>query len=227
MMTHRFELPPTRLDVALARDMFHHAAPALERSVKPITFLADEKLVLGAAVAFWLVCRATRRDRRARACADQVVLGAAIAAAIPHVVKRLVARERPDRKVVGFIRHGVPRSGNARDSFPSGHAVQVGALAAAGARMIEGPARFLVWPAALALAATRLVLLAHYLSDALAGLFLGIAIDRLVARALRLPIARAESRAAPRSNQTPLPLREREGPSAKRWEGEGSTPLFG
>jgi membrane-associated phospholipid phosphatase len=184
MTGRRLHLPPTGLDIMLARDMFHHAAPALENAVKPITLLADEKLVLGAAVMFWLLCHAVRADSRARVEADQVLLGAAIAATLPHVVKRLVARERPDRQVAGFIRHGIPRSGNAHDSFPSGHAVQVGTLAAAASRMIARPGRLFIWPVALALASTRLVLLAHYLTDVVAGLLLGIAVDRVVSRTL-------------------------------------------
>jgi membrane-associated phospholipid phosphatase len=209
MNSRRLELPPTKLDLSLARDMFHHAVPALERTVKRVTYLADEKLVVGAAVGFWLVCRFATPDSRERADADQILLGAAVASALPHAVKRLVARERPDRKVVGFIRHGIPRSGKARDSFPSGHAVQLGALAAAGSRMIRSPARFVIWPAALALASTRLVLLAHYLTDVLAGLFLGIAVERLISRALQRLIMRAESRVT-------LPSRRGRAPRATR-----------
>jgi undecaprenyl-diphosphatase len=70
------------------------------------------------------------------------------------------------------------------DTHPSGHAVQVGALAAAGSRMIARPARFFIWLVALARASTRLALLAHDLMDVVAGLLLGIAVDRVVSRTL-------------------------------------------
>lgn len=122
---------------------------------------------------------------------------AVIAAALPHLAKRVVDRERPDRKVVGLIRHGVPRSGKRWDSFPSGHAVHVGALASALDRFLPPRWRLLLWPGAAALAATRLVLLAHYLTDVAAGLLLGALIDRGVAR-----LARAEHEAADRCAST-------------------------
>jgi undecaprenyl-diphosphatase len=101
-----------------------------------------------------------------------------IAAATPHVAKRVVNRTRPDRTVVGIRRHGIPRSGNAHDSFPSGHAVHLAALAAALMRIVPGRWRRVVWPVALSLAATRLGLLAHYPTDVAAGLALGIGIER-------------------------------------------------
>ena len=106
----------------------------------------------------------------------------AIAGIVPHLVKRLVARERPNRTRVRVPRHGVPKSGHAWDSFPSGHAVHVGALAQSAMRFAPDSVRPFVWPGAAALAGTRIVLLAHYLSDVLAGLALGVTIDGLVAR---------------------------------------------
>jgi hypothetical protein len=55
----------------------------------------------------------------------------AAAAVLPHLLKRLIDQERPDRSVVHGRRHGIPRSGKPYDAFPSGHAVHVGAVASA------------------------------------------------------------------------------------------------
>jgi undecaprenyl-diphosphatase len=147
--------------------------------------IADEKVVLVAVAGAWLYFRFGLRTKRARRCGNQMVANAVIAAALPHLAKRVVDRERPDRKVVGFIRHGIPRSGERWDSFPSGHAVHVGALASALDRFLPARWRLVLWPSAGALATTRIVLLAHYATDVAAGLLIGAMIDRVVARLAR------------------------------------------
>jgi len=171
------KLPPSALDLALARQVASHATKPLEQSLTVATWLADEKLILAGAAVFWTASRC-RSDPATRRHANHIVACAVVSSALPHLFKRLIARERPDRKVVHGFRRGVPRSGNAWDSFPSGHALHLGALAAAASRMVGPPARRFVWPTAIAFAATRLLLLAHYLSDVAAGLVLGIAVDR-------------------------------------------------
>jgi undecaprenyl-diphosphatase len=62
--------------------------------------------------------------------------------------------------------------------------VHLGAIAHAAARMAPANIRGWLWPMAAALAGTRVVLLAHYLSDVLTGLALGVMIDKFVARPL-------------------------------------------
>jgi undecaprenyl-diphosphatase len=102
-----------------------------------------------------------------------------------------VRRRRPDRTVVHRKRHGIPRSGNPWDSFPSGHAIHVGALAR-DLHALSAPAlRPLLWPALAGLAASRLLLLAHYPSDVIGGLAIGAAIDGAVARLMPPPKGRA------------------------------------
>jgi hypothetical protein len=76
--------------------------------------------------------------------------------------------ERPDRTRVGARRKDIPKSGKAWDSFPSGHAVHVGALAAAATRMAPQHASH-VRSSALALAGTPILLLAHHLTGVIAG----------------------------------------------------------
>jgi membrane-associated phospholipid phosphatase len=99
---------------------------------------------------------------------------------LPHLMKVLVNRERPDRTVVHVRRHGIPRSGNAWDSFPSGHAVHLGTVAAALMRLAPPGLRPAIWPTAAALAGTRIVLLAHYATDVIGGLAIGVALERIV-----------------------------------------------
>src|SRR3569623_3383835 len=103
---------------------------------------------------------------RQRDAANYMLLNVAVSAAIPHEIKWFVDQERPDRRVHG-LRHGIPKSGKAKDAFPSGHAVHVGALAAAVSQFFPRW-KSLIWTAGRGLAATRVVLLAHWTTDVLA-----------------------------------------------------------
>jgi membrane-associated phospholipid phosphatase len=114
--------------------------------------------------------------------ADRMLCSVALAGALPHAFKHLVDRERPDRALVHGPRHGIPKSGNAWDSFPSGHALHLGAAAGSIARLVPAPARPFVWPAVIALASVRIMLLAHYPSDVAAGLAMGAGLNKLTAR---------------------------------------------
>jgi membrane-associated phospholipid phosphatase len=178
-------LPPTSLDLAIARGVARHVTPHIERSLQVVTWLADEKLVLGGAALAWLYARVAAHDRAAVRRADRLLCSVVLAGVLPHLIKRVVDRKRPDRTVVPVIRHGIPRSGNKWDSFPSGHALHLGA--AAGALREAAPRRLrpLMWPALAALAATRIALLAHYPSDVAAGLAGGVLLDKLVGRLFR------------------------------------------
>jgi membrane-associated phospholipid phosphatase len=178
------QLPATAPDLAVARSAARHATRPMQRTLQMVTWLGDEKVVLTGAALFWIYCRFGRHDHNANRCADQIVLGTGISAALPHLIKHLVDRERPDRKVVHGRRHGIPRSGQRWDSFPSGHAVLVGALATALKRYVPARLRPLVWPTAISLAATRIMLLAHYPTDVAAGLVLGSGVDRGVRKLL-------------------------------------------
>jgi undecaprenyl-diphosphatase len=135
-------------------------------------------------------------------------------AALPHVLKRIFDRKRPDRTVVHGHRRGIPRSGNPYDSFPSGHAVHIGALATAISGMVSPQLRLAVWTPAMALAATRLVLFAHYPSDVAIGLTIGIGLERVVAAVLprdpgepvgELSCRRFQLSADPAGNPVPRP----------------------
>lgn len=169
-------LPPLRLDTAASHRIATLVGPDSERVMGVVTWAADEKLLMAAAALLWLALHRSGRARDRR-WSDSVLLGTLAAAALPHVMKRLFDRRRPNR-LIDRRRHGIPKLGNALDSFPSGHAVHVGALAAAATRRLDRRWWPVVWSAALSLAATRLGLLAHYPSDVAAGLALGVLLDR-------------------------------------------------
>ncbi len=86
---------------------------------------------------------------------------------LPHLLKQVVDQERPDRTVMP-PRHGIPKSGNPYDAFPSGHAMHIGAIASAMSRMYPKACGW-IWLGGLAVASTRIALLAHWTSDVVAG----------------------------------------------------------
>jgi membrane-associated phospholipid phosphatase len=183
-MSHRglFTLPPTKADVAVSRACARAATPARQRLLGVVTWAADQKVVFGAAALFWAYARFRRRDAGVTREADRMLCSVALAGALPHVFKRVVDRERPDRALVHGPRHGIPKSGNAWDSFPSGHALHLGAAAGSIARLVPPSARPFVWPAVIALASVRILLLAHYPSDVAAGLTMGAGLNKATAR---------------------------------------------
>ena len=165
---------PTRFDRAVAEFAEDRATPAAERALQVLTYAADGGVLLAAAIGFWALAR--RHPSRQREASTYLVINVALSAVLPHLLKALVDQERPDRRVHGF-RHGIPVSGNAQDAFPSGHAVHVGAVVSAISRYFPGLRR-VIWPLGLGVAATRIFLLAHWASDVIAGLALGVALER-------------------------------------------------
>jgi membrane-associated phospholipid phosphatase len=165
---------PTRLDCAIANFAEAHATPHVEKTLQFITYAADEHVLLAASLGFWLASRGM--SARQRDAANYLLLNVAASAMLPHVLKALVDQERPDRRVRGR-RHGVPVSGKAYDAFPSGHAVHIGALASAVSRCFPRWKR-VAWTLGGGIAVTRILLLAHWTTDVLAGVALGASLER-------------------------------------------------
>lgn len=157
-----------------------------ERPLQWLTFGADERLLLPAVSLCWLLSRGGGASRARRA--NHLLLTMMTTAILPHLLKGIVDQERPDRREIHGDRHGVPRSGKAFDAFPSGHAVHMGALASALSRLAPRQ-RILIWGLTTCLAMTRVVLLAHWLSDVVVGESLGIAIENLLHAIDRAPEA--------------------------------------
>jgi undecaprenyl-diphosphatase len=181
-----FSLRPTRIDRIVADEIVAHTSPAIEKAAGLITWGADEKLLCLGAVLFWLAARRLSPPRRE--LSNHVLLCTLAATALPHIIKMVVDQERPDRETeVGHLR-GIPKSGKRYDAFPSGHAVHIGMLAGA-ANLLPASARNAVWAAGAVVSATRLVMLAHWLSDVVAGLVIGGLLERML-RPFTLPAFR-------------------------------------
>jgi membrane-associated phospholipid phosphatase len=167
---------PTRADRAIANAVASFTTPELEKAAGFLTWGADEKLLLALSVGAWLY--AARRPAL-RPIAGHVLTVSLVSAVLPHLLKRAVDQTRPDRLTVKGHWRGVPWSGRARDAFPSGHALHMGALASA-ADLFPPPQRRIARGLAVTLSATRILLLAHWTSDVVAGFAAGALIERLI-----------------------------------------------
>jgi len=147
-----------------------------------MTWLADEKLMLSAVALFWLDARLRPHKQEIRLEADRMLASVALAGLLPDIFKYLFDRKRPDRRLVHGRRRGIPRSGDPWDSFPSGHALHIGAIAGPLLRLMPARPRPLIRLGLLGLACTRVMLLAHYVTDVVAGLVIGAALGKMVRR---------------------------------------------
>jgi len=119
-----------------------------------------------------------RRIRQKRRHADRALLffsSIALSGIVANVVKFLVGRYRPKMFFEGDMYGFDPfRIGYEFNSFPSGHATTVFAIAIT-CTMFWPRYRMFFFAFAALVALSRLVLNAHYLSDVLAGACIGIA----------------------------------------------------
>jgi undecaprenyl-diphosphatase len=168
---------PTRADVAIADAISAHTSPSTEHAAEFITWGADGHLLCALATGWWFYTRGKPADQRR--AADHVLLTTLVASALPHILKRVFDQERPDRRTIRGHWRGVPFSGKRQDAFPSGHAVHIGALASAADRL-PARQRNLVWAVGTGLVLTRVILLAHWASDVVAGLAVGALTERLL-----------------------------------------------
>jgi membrane-associated phospholipid phosphatase len=166
---------PTKVDVRIARAIARRTSRGPEAISKGLTWGADEHVLIGLALGWWIWARICSPEQQR--AADHVLLTLAAASAAPHLLKGAFDQTRPDRKTVIGHLHGIPLSGNASDAFPSGHAMHVGAVASA-ATELPPAQRSVVWALGAVLVSTRIVLLAHWTSDVLAGLALGAVLER-------------------------------------------------
>lgn len=150
------KLRPTAADMAISRACLRVATPAVERPLRVVTWLADEKIMLGAVGAFWAATRFSG-SRPLRREADAMLCSVLIAGVAPDLFKLLVRREQPNRALVRRHDTRVPPSGNAWAAL---------------------------WGGLGMLAATRIMLLAHYTSDVAAGWGIGALINKAVCAAL-------------------------------------------
>jgi len=175
---HPVRVRPTRTDRVIANAIAAHTRPPVEAAMRVATYGADEKLLLAAAGAAWIYSAWKPPLRPAATHFFALSLASAV---LPHLLKIFVDQMRPDRLTVRGHWRGVPLSGRARDAFPSGHALHMGALASAAGilpRRDRTPVRCL----SLAMSATRVILLAHWASDVVVGFVLGGLLERVLRR---------------------------------------------
>jgi membrane-associated phospholipid phosphatase len=168
---------PTKADKAIARIVARNTSPAMEKTAEALTWGADEHLLCAAAAVWWLYCRG--RPARERVASNHVLITTVAATILPHLMKHLFTQERPDRWSMEAHLRGAPFSGSPLQAFPSGHALHVGALASAASRL-RPPQRAIAWTTGAVLVFTRVFLLAHWVSDVVAGLALGAILERLI-----------------------------------------------
>jgi membrane-associated phospholipid phosphatase len=168
---------PTVADVGIARTIARRTRPAPEEVARLLTWGADEKLLLALAGTGWLATRG--KSEPLRRAGNHALLVTVAAALTPHVLKLLFNQTRPDRETVLGHVHGVSFSGRREDAFPSGHALHMGALASAAGSLGPGPRR-MVRALAIGLSLTRIVVMAHWASDVVAGFALGAVMERLL-----------------------------------------------
>ena len=168
---------PTRADIAIAHEIADHTNAQLEQAAETLTWGADEHILIGLAAAGWVYTQL--RQPNQRPTANHVLLVSLATALLPHLLKSVFDQTRPDRLTALGHWRGIPISGRTRDAFPSGHAVHMGALASAAGLLPTRPRR-VVRALAVGLSLTRIVLLAHWASDVLAGFSLGIVVEKLM-----------------------------------------------
>lgn len=168
---------PTVLDKRVAKLVSREADPRIEKTAEALTWGADEHLLLIASGVFWLASR--HSQKRTRKTATHCLITTVAASILPHVLKTIIDQERPDRKPFAQHHRGIPYSGKPKDAFPSGHAVHMGALASF-ATLLPRHLRNGLWIAASVLMTTRVVLLAHWVSDVAAGFATGVGLERAI-----------------------------------------------
>src|SRR6478736_8611962 len=180
---------PTGADIAIARAISRNAKPAPEAVARALTWGADEKVLLVLAVAGWLASRG--RSDRLRRAGNHALLVTVAASLLPHALKALFDQTRPDRRTVLGHLHGISFSGKRDDAFPSGHALHMGALASAAGTLTPLPRR-MIRALAIALSLTRIMVLAHWASDVVAGFALGAILERLLRLRTGYPLERSK-----------------------------------
>jgi len=157
------------VDNSVAAWVQDHSSPLSTSGLKAITELGNIKVVIGFAIVLVIVDAFRRRNRWSFLFLVTVLAGME---ASMLVVKDIVERVRPTLN---------PAAATLGPSFPSGHSATAAAFYAAAAliigRTLRRPARQLVIAGAIgiavAVAASRVLLDLHWLSDVVGGLALG------------------------------------------------------
>jgi len=173
----RISLGPNPIDKPIAGALAKHGDRRAEKLANAVTRAGDEKVLLRAAAL--LAAAGELTGARRKRDFDYLLALLTVTSCLDHLSKHLVKETRPDRMHPFFLKKGIPKSGARDDAFPSGHALHLGALASCLARMYPQAAP-VIWTAASGVAATRVLLLAHWFSDVAFGFVGGIVLDKLM-----------------------------------------------
>jgi undecaprenyl-diphosphatase len=168
---------PSTSDKTIAEAVARNTTDLTESISQGLTMGADEKILLVLAAGGWIASRG--RSERLQLAGNHALLVTVTASLLPHAMKAVFDQTRPDRRTVLGHLHGIPFSGKREDAFPSGHALHMGALASAASPLQPG-ARRAVRTLAIGLSLTRVLVLAHWTSDVVAGFALGAVLERLL-----------------------------------------------
>lgn len=174
-----FTIHPTAADIRIAKAIAARTDIPAERTAEALTWGADEHVLMALAGVWWIYSRGQRR--RQQIAADHILITTLVTAALPHFLKAIFDQRRPDRLTVRGHWRGIPLSGNSMDAFPSGHALHIGALASAASELPPSE-RNVIWLIGAGLVGTRVLLLAHWTSDVVAGLVIGSLVERVLRR---------------------------------------------
>jgi hypothetical protein len=161
------------IDARVAGWVAHLKHPVPDGLVRLLNPIGSGVTLLVMCVGISAVCCWWPRSRL-REAAWLGALGFACAGLVEFTLKHLVGRARPDAADHGLVISG-PTFAPDLDSFPSGHATSVFAVAAVFAAFYPRVS-WLLYALAAAIAFGRVYLERHYVSDVLAGALIGLAV---------------------------------------------------
>jgi membrane-associated phospholipid phosphatase len=178
-------VPVTRIDREVARLATEYSCEPLEKCLQFLTAVADEKLLIPGSLVAWIIAavKNTKSNRYAHLVTTLILI-----TALDHLSKHLFDQRRPDRIRKRYRKRGIPRSSGKYNSFPSGHAMRLGAAARALQRA-HPEGSLLIWTIVGVIASTRFLLLAHWLSDVAVGTAAGITVEEIMHRLEKAALA--------------------------------------
>jgi membrane-associated phospholipid phosphatase len=176
MAMRRFHLRPGRRERDLTRKVSRTTPLAMMRMAKAVAVACDARVLLTVGAA-WLL--ADHRRQRSRTSALRFAATISVTTVLHHAIKRVIAERRPDRSIPNRLGK---KTGRPFDAMPSGHAMHAGALASYVTSEFGGG--LAAWMAAGALAAARVLTLAHWPSGVFVGFLSGVISERGVRLAL-------------------------------------------
>ncbi|MHB8834358.1 MAG: phosphatase PAP2 family protein [Candidatus Methylomirabilia bacterium] len=180
--------------------------PALVAVFKRITYLGSSTPYLAVLAVLYPALRFSLRRQEAAKRALFVLAAIVVSGLTVDLLKPLVARWRPKAFFAEASQFGFAffKTGYEHNSFPSGHATTALALACA-LTLLYPRFRVLWFGAGVLVAASRVIVGAHYPGDVLAGAWFGVVITLALSRTAWFRVALGEPGDASRKFAQPKP----------------------